>query len=60
MCSFESDGRRVALINTPGFDDTARSDTDVPRVTAVFLATSQAKRTPWRTPLVESLCQEVV
>ncbi|KAF8910600.1 P-loop containing nucleoside triphosphate hydrolase protein [Gymnopilus junonius] len=36
---FELDGRAVTLIDTPGFDDTTRSDTDVLRMIATFLAT---------------------
>lgn len=35
---FTLDGRRVVLIDTPGFDDTAKSDTDVLRTIADFLA----------------------
>ena len=38
--SFNLDGRRVVLIDTPGFDDTVRSDTDVLKMIAAFLATS--------------------
>ena len=37
---FNLDGRRVMLIDTPGFDDTTRSDTDVLTMIAAFLATS--------------------
>ena len=37
---FTMDGRRVVLIDTPGFDDTAKSDTDVLRMIADFLATT--------------------
>jgi len=34
-------GRRtITLIDTPGFDDTTRSDTDILRMIAAFLATS--------------------
>jgi hypothetical protein len=33
-------GRRVVLIDTPGFDDTTRSDTDVLKFIAAFLETS--------------------
>ena len=38
--SFVLDRRRVVLIDTPGFDDTMRSDTDVLKMIAAFLATS--------------------
>jgi len=38
--SFDLDGRRVVLIDTPGFDDTTRSDTDVLNTIASFLATT--------------------
>ena len=34
---FILDGRRVALIDTPGFDDTNRNDADVLKSIAVFL-----------------------
>ena len=37
---FTLDGRRVILIDTPGFDDTSRSDTEVLKMIAAFLATS--------------------
>jgi len=37
---FDLDGRRVFFIDTPGFDDTARSDIDVLNMIATFLATS--------------------
>ncbi|KAF8896188.1 P-loop containing nucleoside triphosphate hydrolase protein [Infundibulicybe gibba] len=37
---FELDGRRVVLIDTPGFDDTTKSDADVLRMIAAFLATT--------------------
>ena len=36
---FTLDERLVALIDTPGFDDTNMSDTDVLKLIAVFLAT---------------------
>ncbi|KAH9481271.1 hypothetical protein JR316_0005793 [Psilocybe cubensis] len=36
--SFELDGRSVSLIDTPGFDDTTKSDADVLRMIAMFLA----------------------
>jgi len=38
--AFNLDNRRVLLIDTPGFDDTTRSDTDVLKMIAAFLATS--------------------
>jgi hypothetical protein len=38
--AFNLDGRRVVLIDTPGFDDTTRSDTDVLKMIAAYLATS--------------------
>ena len=38
--AFDLDDRRVVLIDTPGFDDTTRSDTDVLKMIAAFLATS--------------------
>jgi len=37
---FTLDGRRVVLIDTPGFDDTSKSDTDILRKIAAFLATT--------------------
>lgn len=37
---FTLDGRRVILIDTPGFDDTSKSDTDVLKMIAAFLATT--------------------
>ena len=37
---FTLDGRSVTLIDTPGFDDTSRSDTDILRTIAAFLATA--------------------
>ena len=37
---FTIDGRRVVLIDTPGFDDTTKSDTDILRMIADFLATT--------------------
>ena len=36
---FTLDGRTVILIDTPGFDDTPRSDVDILNVIAAFLAT---------------------
>jgi len=35
---FTLDGRQVVLIDTPGFDDTTKSDTDILRMIAGFLA----------------------
>ena len=37
---FTLDERRVVLIDTPGFDDTTKSDTDILRKIASFLATT--------------------
>ena len=37
--AFELDGRLVTLIDTPGFDDTSKSDSDILRMIAAFLAT---------------------
>jgi hypothetical protein len=37
---FTLDGRRVVLIDTPGFDDTTKSDAEVLRMIADFLATT--------------------
>ena len=37
---FTVDGRRVILIDTPGFDDTSMSDMDILRLIAAFLATT--------------------
>ena len=34
------DGRRVVLIDTPGFDDTSKSDTEILQMIAAFLATT--------------------
>jgi len=36
---FVLDGRRIVLIDTPGFDDLTLSDTDVLRMIAGFLVT---------------------
>jgi predicted GTPase len=33
-------GRPVTLIDTPGFDDTTKSDSDILRMIAAFLATA--------------------
>jgi len=38
--TFYLDDRRVVLIDTPGFDDTTRSDTDILKTIAAFLETS--------------------
>ena len=35
---FTLDGKAVALIDTPGFDDTSKSDTEILKVIAFFLA----------------------
>jgi len=37
---FELDGRRITLIDTPGFDDTTKSDTDILRMITLYLASS--------------------
>ena len=37
---FDLDGRRVVLIDTPGFDDTLRSDMEILNALATFLVTS--------------------
>jgi len=37
---FTLGGRRIVLIDTPGFDDTTKSDTDVLKMIADFLATT--------------------
>ncbi|KAF8972235.1 P-loop containing nucleoside triphosphate hydrolase protein [Flammula alnicola] len=37
---FELEGRSVTLIDTPGFDDTTKSDSDILRMIAAFLATA--------------------
>jgi hypothetical protein len=37
---FTLDGRRVLLVDTPGFDDTHRSDTDILKLIAAFLETT--------------------
>ena len=34
---FDLDGRRVTLLDTPGFDDTNKSDTDILAVITAFL-----------------------
>ena len=38
---FTLDGRTVALIDTPGFDDTSMSDGEILKIIAAFLATEQ-------------------
>ncbi|KAG5651904.1 hypothetical protein H0H81_006985 [Sphagnurus paluster] len=38
--TFYMDGRRIQLIDTPGFDDTTKSDAEVLRMIAAFLATT--------------------
>ena len=35
---FTLDGRPVVLIDTPGFDDTTKSDTEILKMIAFFLA----------------------
>ena len=49
---FILDGRRVMLIDIPGFDDTHKRDTDVLKSIAVFLGESNRSRhacilVPW-------------
>ena len=41
--TFKLDGCRVVLVDTPGFDDTTRSDADVLNMIAAFLETSYVK-----------------
>ena len=40
---FILDGRAVTLIDTPGFDDTSKSDVDILKMIAAFLATADRK-----------------
>lgn len=37
---FTLDRQQVVLIDTPGFDDTTKSDTDILKLIAAFLATT--------------------
>ena len=37
---FIFDSRRVVLIDTPGFDDTSKSDTEILQIIAAFLTTT--------------------
>ena len=37
---FNLDGREVTLIDTPGFDDTSKSDTEILKIIAAYLATT--------------------
>ena len=37
--SFDLDNKKVTLIDTPGFDDTNMSDTDILNMIAMFLTT---------------------
>ena len=37
---FTVDGRRVSLVDTPGFDDTSKSDTDILKIIAAFFSTT--------------------
>ena len=37
---FTVDGRTVILIDTPGFDDTSKSDADLLKLIAAYLATT--------------------
>jgi hypothetical protein len=41
--AFLLDGHRVVLIDTPGFDDTTKSDTDILKMIAAFLQQSYVK-----------------
>lgn len=36
---FDLDGRSVSLIDTPGFDDTDKSDAEIVQIIAAFLET---------------------
>jgi pimeloyl-ACP methyl ester carboxylesterase len=38
---FEFEGRRVLLIDMPGFDDTTKSDADILKMIAQFLSITQ-------------------
>ncbi|KAJ2935050.1 hypothetical protein H1R20_g2003, partial [Candolleomyces eurysporus] len=38
--SFDIDGRKVVLVDTPGFDDTTKSDSDILKLIADFLTNS--------------------
>jgi predicted GTPase len=37
---FQFEGRRVVLVDTPGFDDTTKSDTDILLMISKYLAQS--------------------
>ena len=37
---FDLDGREVTLIDTPGFDDTSKSDAEILKIIAAYLATT--------------------
>ena len=37
---FQLFGRRIILIDTPGFDDTTKSDTDILKLIALHLSTT--------------------
>ena len=37
---FTLDGRRVILMDTPGFDDTSKTDTEILTIIATFLAST--------------------
>lgn len=41
--AFDLDGRSVVLVDTPGFDDTTMSDTDILKMIAVYLASTLAR-----------------
>lgn len=37
---FHVDGRKVVLVDTPGFDDTTKTDSEILKLIADFLSTS--------------------
>ncbi|OCH83800.1 hypothetical protein OBBRIDRAFT_892121 [Obba rivulosa] len=39
-CHFQLFGRNITLIDTPGFDDTTISDTDILKMIAAYLSTT--------------------
>jgi hypothetical protein len=48
---FKLGGRRILLIDTPGFDDTTKSDTDILKEIAAFLSSTQVQATTMPTNL---------